>query len=138
MYFWNIKIWSSSINIDRHIFCQLISIVEDDYDINLEFNFELFVYICGTWVSLWKQHIAWNFNIIHAITVSYLDILNFSRVRLVFKSLNSNKLYFDWFYLKFWVRLDDVAIKRLHKIAIYWSNLTKKSEFRNCFCRTLF
>jgi hypothetical protein len=69
--------------------------VEDHDQVHLEFNLKFLVDERRAGVNLREQHIKRNLKATNYVTVSYLDILDFSGVGLSFKGFHSDKLDFD-------------------------------------------
>ena len=66
--------------------------MENDNNIDLEFNFKLGVLYRSTREDLWEQLIQRYLDVVDAISVGYLDVLNFCGLGFSFKSFNSYKL----------------------------------------------
>ena len=125
----------STIYIYWDVLSKLISIVENNNDIDLKLYLEFLVFYRCTWVNLWEQHVRWDFQILDAVTVSNLDVLHFSSLCFIFKCLNTYKLDLHWLNLQLWVSLDNEAVERFIEAAVRGGNDTIKLKLRNrCSC----
>ena len=68
--------------------------MENDDDVDLEFDFELRVLDSGAAVDLREEHVARDLDIADAVSVSYLDVLHFGSVGFAFKCFNPDELDF--------------------------------------------
>ena len=107
--------------------------MENDNNIHLEFNFKLGVFYRSTRVDLWEQLIQWYFNVVNAISVGYLDVLNFCGLGFSFESFNSYKLDLYGFNLKFRMTFDNVAFEWISEAAVGTTNDTTELELWDGF-----
>ena len=54
--------------------------MEDDYQIDVELDLELCMVVGGARVNGGEQHVQWDLHIRQHISISNLDVLNFSRI----------------------------------------------------------
>jgi hypothetical protein len=123
----------SSIYIDWNVLSKLVSIVEDNYDVDLEFNLKLSVLYGRTREYFREQLIERYLNVIDTITISHLNILNFGSLCLCFESFNSYQLDLKRFYLKFRMTFHNMSFERFSKSTVSTIDLSIELKFRNCF-----
>ncbi len=83
------------------VLCQLKSVVEDDNQIHVKFNLKIVVHVGGARVRIGEQHVKRNFEVWQYVSICNLDVLDFSRIRLLLKGFHSNKLDLDRLYFDF-------------------------------------
>ena len=59
--------------------------MEDHNDVDLEADAEVLVLASSTRVNFGEQHVSGNLNIVKAVTISHLDILDFGGLSLSLK-----------------------------------------------------
>ncbi len=98
---------------------QLESVVEDHNQIHMEFNLKLVVHVGGARVRIREQHVERNFEVWQHISICNLDVLDFSRIRLLLKGFHSNKLDLDRLYFDFRLLQYQEPVEGLIEAAIY-------------------
>ena len=123
-------IWSP-IYTDWNVFSQLVAIVEDHYEIHMEFNAELIMDECCTAKDLWEQHVHRYFKIGYDVSICNLDVLNLGGWCLAFERLHTNKLDFNRLNLDLRGLTNKIPIEWLIVATVDRSNLSAKMEFRH-------
>lgn len=114
---------------DWDVLCELVTIDEDNNQVDLELNFKLLMMVRWTRIDLWEQHVQGYFQSWQHITIGNLDVLHFSRICLSFECLCAHKLHLNWFNLQLWLITDEVTLEWVSKATICWVNLSLELEF---------
>ena len=59
--------------------------MEDHDDVDLEADAEILMLASSTRINFREQHVCGNFNIVKAVTICHLDVLDFGRLSLSLK-----------------------------------------------------
>ena len=82
----------SPVDANGEVLRQLVTIVEDDDQVDMELDLESSMLVGGTGVSIGEQHVKGNLEIREHIAVSHLDVLNLCSIGFSFEGLHANKL----------------------------------------------
>ena len=66
--------------------------MENDDQVDVELDLELGMNVGGTRVNGGEQHVQWDFDVGHHISISHLDVLDLRRIHLILKGLHPDQL----------------------------------------------
>ena len=106
----------------------MVAIVENNNNIDLKIDGKLGMFNRGARVQLREQHIGRNLDILNAVSVGHLDILNFSGLGFLFECFDTDQLDLQRLNIKFGLPLDNIAIEGVLKLAVHRKDLSFESE----------